>query len=75
MCKNRLMGLIMIDKEAAFAVIICSALSFIGGIFVTATIMANRLPSPEQCLDMQQRLEQRIVDDKKSLELLKKTEK
>ena len=60
----------MIDKEAIFAVIFCSLLSFFGGMLV----MASRYnPTPEQCVQMQQRLEQRISDDKKSLELIKKT--
>ena len=70
----------MINKEAVFTVI-CSALSFVAGIFSTAILFmtivkgiatVSRLPNPEQCLDMQQRLEKRISDDKRSLELLKK---
>ena len=61
----------MVHKEAVFAVIICSALSFIGGAFA----MTAKPVSLEKCKQMQQRLEKRIVDDKKSLELLKKTER
>ncbi len=60
----------MIDKEAAFTVIICSAISFFFGMYA----MGTKPTSLGDCKRMQQRLEKRISDDKRSLELLKGTE-
>ncbi len=52
--------------------IIYSIILFILGMLIGSVTIG---PSINDCKNMQQRLEQRIVDDKKSLELLKKTER
>ena len=52
--------------------IIYSIILFILGMLIGSVTIG---PSINDCKNMQQRLEQRIVDDKKSLELLKKPER